>query len=1006
MAAQARAVGNEIWRMLDPTNGPEVSLGTAPAGSAAPQDKGFGDELLNDKSRGECFAKCQHEAGRCDSFCGAGGVCCRKDVQLGDAQLPHVWGYGHQDECYGTAMEAGKHTCTRSMHVVWREGEQCLKSEASQGQLELFGQMCEAPGLWPGKAQNAGCKSGFCGAGACCSKKVGKAVAKQIKALGSETEEAQAALLKVDASWWLYGKGGACAHAADQPADAKQASDKHVCMPPAGVEIKKRIADFTKEDVTVYIAGNREERFKKSPSVFFAWSNPDFIELMAVLMRATHLHKGYYPREVQVTALLIFLDSHAKADPANGEDDGYVLDATTGHMRPKDGDANKAQAMSLGRAMEVATRGRLVQVPTGEGKTMISAILASAMAINGKHVDLITASKVLAKQGYEQWSDYFDIVKVPTSINCDAAAERDQDVRMGRYASSLVMYGDMGSFIRDALMTEDLQKQIRPVGVSLEKDVVAIYDEVDAMMIDEINKSLYITHGVEDLKYVTHVLFNIWELVNQPLGALADEDDDDDSDSASSGGAKSLESDPDGFGWEMEEEKLAAERAREGAVNKLMREGDLAETEQAAAGKMGEAADKKRKRDDAMRLFRRAVRQKLRRDRHAEGDDDDDGKNSSGSGEGAAFAGPKKSKVEEDYEKEKSLSVDDPKVTAIANTVYKMIVEKALLPVPRQLLTPFAGSEEAGFEPFVSERQLQIWVKNAFHVKHNINKDNSFIMPSSAVSGDHAALADRVVPVDKLSGVEMANTQWGDAIHQFAQLKHAKVVDPLKLKAVYSSYLFYNKRYSKIFGMTGTLGGRAEKALIHALYDTDFFTIPSFCNEKKFVEDDPLVVVAASNDAVSQRDFSAQHEALWKELTLGGARLKVEIDHSKSENAAEADLANVQRFLVDSPVDSLPEEARDKARRRKEQKAREWRGLRYVRSAEQLLHVDAALTAGDKGAGFAGRLTALKDIMLGYHRKMPKMMQEVEELRQQLERATLLESGGVDARAQLDGVVL
>ena len=54
----------------------------------------------------------------------------------------------------------------------------------------------------------------------------------------------------------------------------------------------------------------------------------------------------------------------------------------------------------------------------------------------------------------------------------------------------------------------------------------------------------------------------------------------------------------------------------------------------------------------------------------------------------------------------------------------------------------------------------------------------------------------------------MGNTQWGHAIHQFVQLKHAKLVDPLKLKAVYSSYLFFNKRYSKIFGMTGTLGGR------------------------------------------------------------------------------------------------------------------------------------------------------------------------------------------------------
>ncbi len=188
-----------------------------------------------------------------------------------------------------------------------------------------------------------------------------------------------------------------------------------------------------------------------------------------------------------------------------------TLDEKTGKFKAS---AENAQAAANDRLkkLEVATRGRLVQVPTGEGKTMISAILASAIAINGKKVDLITSNKVLAAEGLKDWAAYFQIVGVPTDINCDAAAE-SMDVRAKRYAASQIMYGDMGSFIRDWLMTNDLKKGIRK-GTTLEKGVVAIYDEVDAMMIDEIQKSLYITHGVEDLKYVTQVFFNIWELVN------------------------------------------------------------------------------------------------------------------------------------------------------------------------------------------------------------------------------------------------------------------------------------------------------------------------------------------------------------------------------------------------------------------------------------------------------------------------------------------------------------
>ena len=50
--------------------------------------------------------------------------------------------------------------------------------------------------------------------------------------------------------------------------------------------------------------------------------------------------------------------------------------------------------------------------------------------------------------------------------------------------------------------------------------------------------------------------------------------------------------------------------------------------------------------------------------------------------------------------------------------------------MPRQYLTQFPGMKEGNFEPFISNKQIRTWVKNAFHVKHNVNKDNAFVMPA------------------------------------------------------------------------------------------------------------------------------------------------------------------------------------------------------------------------------------------------------------------------------------
>jgi preprotein translocase subunit SecA len=135
-------------------------------------------------------------------------------------------------------------------------------------------------------------------------------------------------------------------------------------------------------------------------------------------------------------------------------------------------------------------KNHLAQVKTGEGKTVVIALLAFVLAMQGRAVDIITSSRSLAIRDQKQFNHYFEIFGVTSSHICSEDQKREQ-------FKGQILYGPVTDF-EFAFMREKL------FGVSLygarpmENFDCAIVDEVDNLVIDTASNSARISYPSEE----------------------------------------------------------------------------------------------------------------------------------------------------------------------------------------------------------------------------------------------------------------------------------------------------------------------------------------------------------------------------------------------------------------------------------------------------------------------------------------------------------------------------
>ena len=246
----------------------------------------------------------------------------------------------------------------------------------------------------------------------------------------------------------------------------------------------KDIGDWSKEDVSGWAKAFRSQHIDVKKLSLEGGEKALLADVLSVLARAVQLFQDFAPRVTQMMAIMFLLSGQH--------------------------------------------RGMLANVSTGEGKTLITAMLATILGLCGKSVDVLTSSKVLAvrdskrrdPETREGYADFFALFNLTCSNNCDDQCERSEEERKKRYEDACIMYGEAGFFQRDILLTKFFGKGIRPgSGIA---DAL-ILDEVDNMMLDNATRTLYISHHITDMRHLRDLFIRLWAAVNGKESAYTED---------------------------------------------------------------------------------------------------------------------------------------------------------------------------------------------------------------------------------------------------------------------------------------------------------------------------------------------------------------------------------------------------------------------------------------------------------------------------------------------------
>ena len=207
-------------------------------------------------------------------------------------------------------------------------------------------------------------------------------------------------------------------------------------------------------------------------------SNPNnaenYIELIAIMIKVNGKIFKYKPREIQIIAVLFFLFKEKNS-------------------------------------------GLIEEILTGEGKTIIISFLAIIKAFQGKKVDILTSSTVLAERDSKEMKQFYNYFGLSvdycnrdfkeTFRNTYLEEIKERQECFGCYKADIV-YGDPLSFEGDILRTNFMGLVGR--GKKRSYDCIII-DEIDNICIDNIKNITELLdnfHGYKFLEYAYLFIYN------------------------------------------------------------------------------------------------------------------------------------------------------------------------------------------------------------------------------------------------------------------------------------------------------------------------------------------------------------------------------------------------------------------------------------------------------------------------------------------------------------------
>lgn len=134
--------------------------------------------------------------------------------------------------------------------------------------------------------------------------------------------------------------------------------------------------------------------------------------------------------------------------------------------------------------------GKIAEMRTGEGKTLVATLAVALNALSGKSVHVITVNDYLANRDGTELTPLYNFLGL--SVGIITSDLRDDELKLNAYASNVV-YGTNNEFGFDYLrdnMKYDLAQKVQ------KHHFFAIVDEVDSILIDEARTPLIISAPV------------------------------------------------------------------------------------------------------------------------------------------------------------------------------------------------------------------------------------------------------------------------------------------------------------------------------------------------------------------------------------------------------------------------------------------------------------------------------------------------------------------------------
>ena len=159
----------------------------------------------------------------------------------------------------------------------------------------------------------------------------------------------------------------------------------------------------------------------------------------------------------------------------------------------------------------VLHQGKIAEMGTGEGKTLMATLPVYLNALAGKGVHVITVNDYLAQRDADSMGRLYGWLGLSTGVNL---SQMDHDTKQAAYGSDIT-YGTNNEFgfdyLRDNMVYEARERVQRGLNF-------AVVDEVDSILIDEARTPLIISGQAENHTDLYHRLNELPPLLVQQIG--------------------------------------------------------------------------------------------------------------------------------------------------------------------------------------------------------------------------------------------------------------------------------------------------------------------------------------------------------------------------------------------------------------------------------------------------------------------------------------------------------